>query len=70
MSEIERKVLDYIIKFKQVNGIAPTREEIMIGLNYNSKSWIESAMERLNDKGYITVIPNVTRGIIVVAFPD
>lgn len=70
MTEKEKKVLDYITKYKMVNGFSPTREEIMKGLHYNSRSWIESMLDSLSDQGFIHILPNIDRGIIVIGFPE
>ena len=32
----ETELLDYIIKFKEVNGFSPTNAEMMVGINTKS----------------------------------
>lgn len=64
----EKIVLDYIIKFKTTNGYAPVTEEIMKGVNTNSRSWVTEMLERLEENGYITRNENKPRTINIIKF--
>ena len=66
MREGDRALLEYIIKFKQINGCSPTRQDMKRGLNTKSNSWIEECLNRLEDEGFIEKVSR--RGIIVVNF--
>ena len=68
MKERERLVLQYIIKFKEVNGSSPTVKEIAKGLNTKSILYVKTAIEELAEKGYIKYIHNKPRTIVVLKF--
>lgn len=64
----EREVLDYIIKFKQVNGFSPTIREIANGINTKSIPHVKMMLECLIDDGYITMKHKSPRTIVVKKF--
>ena len=61
----EREILNYIIDFKTVNGFAPTISEIANTL-ITSRSFVRSALYRLEDKGFIRYKPEKMRSIVVL----
>ena len=61
----EREILNYIIDFKTVNGFAPTISEIACGL-ITSRSFVRSALYRLEEKGFIRYKPEKMRSIVVL----
>lgn len=68
MKEREKIVLDYIVKFKTINGYSPTVREIANGLNTKSLSHISETLERLSERGYISYIKHKPRTIRVLKF--
>lgn len=70
MGYVNKIVLNYIIAFKSCNGFAPTREEIKLGLNTRSDSWVAEQLAQLEDNGYIVRYDNSPRAINVIKFPD
>lgn len=64
----EEEVLEYIIKFKEVNGYAPTVREICQGINTKSRTHVHEMMCKLRDLGYITFKNNQPRTIVVTRF--
>lgn len=64
----ETELLDYIIKFKEVNGFSPSYVEMMVGINTKSSSYIDTALNHLEDKGYIVHRYKKSRTIKVVRF--
>lgn len=70
MSHMEKIALDYIVKFKMVNGFAPTQDEIKKGLNTKSKQWVSEMLDNLENDGFIVRTKNSPRTIIVVKFPN
>lgn len=64
----ETELLDYIIKFKEVNGFSPSYVEMMVGINTKSSSYIDTALNHLEDKGYIVHRYKKSRTITVVRF--
>ena len=61
----EREILNYIIDFKTVNGFAPTISEIACGL-IMSRSFVRSALYRLEEKGFIRYKPEKMRSIVIL----
>lgn len=51
----QNDLLDFIIRFKQVNGYSPTTREMRLGINTKSKSHIEQMLDTLEDKNYIKI---------------
>lgn len=68
MKEREKQVLDYIIKFKTINGYSPTIREIANGLNTKSLSYVSESLERLSELGAINYQKNKPRTIRVLKF--
>lgn len=64
----EKDVLQYIITFKQVNGYSPTVREIAKGINTNSLEHVNSMLQSLYDKGYLTYKQKSPRTIKVLKF--
>lgn len=67
LTERETEVLQYIIRFKEVNGYSPTVREIAQGC-YRSRTTIQPILERLQDKGYISKKEKAQRTIRVLKF--
>ena len=61
----ESEILNYIIDFKTVNGFAPTISEIAVAL-ITSRSFVRSALFRLEEKGFIRYKPEKMRSIVVL----
>ena len=68
ITERERDLLEYVTRFKEVNGYSPTIKEIQIGINTKSCHHINSMLEDLKDKGYLTYKENKPRTIRVLKF--
>ena len=66
MTKTEKKLLEYIIVYKQVNGCSPSRDDMKRGLGVNSNRMVDDAILNLEEGGYIEVIPR--RGIRVIDF--
>lgn len=64
----EKLVLDYLVKFKSINGFSPTVNEICLGLNTKSKSWVIENLERLEEKNFIVRFDNSPRAINIIRF--
>ena len=64
----EQDVLQYVIRFKEVNGYAPTTREIAQGINTRSLHHVNEILNRLSDKGYLTFKANSPRTIRVIKF--
>lgn len=68
MKHRERIILEYIIKFKQVNQYSPSVKEIMTGINSRSYSYVTEGLENLRAEGYITYKERSARTIKVLKF--
>ena len=66
MTEREKSIYDYIIKFKQINGFSPNFNEIAMA-NHISRTHAKRCVYRLHDKG-ILEISQKDRGIKVLQF--
>ena len=64
----EKIILEYIIKFKQVNQYSPSVKEIMQGINSRSFSYVTEGLENLKADGYITYKEKSARTIKVLKF--
>lgn len=64
----EKELLNYVIKFKQVNGYSPTIREIAKGINTNSINHIKEMLEHLKQCGYISYKEKSPRTIVVLRF--
>ena len=64
----QKDVLEFIIKFKQVNGYAPTFKEIARGINTKSIYHVQTLIEELADMGYIRYQHGKQRTIVVLKF--
>ena len=67
LTEREKDVLQYIVRFKEVNGYSPSVREIAQGC-YCSRTTVQPILERLQDKGYITKKDKAQRTIRVIKF--
>jgi repressor LexA len=59
------KILDFIRRFIEQRGLAPTIGEIQRGLNISSKSVVDRHLNALEEDGHIKRNTGVTRGIDV-----
>ena len=66
----QAEVLDFIRSFGQENGFPPTRRNITDEFGFRSPNAAEEHLRALNRKGYIDLIGNTSRGIIVKDFQN
>ncbi len=62
----QKRVYDYIIKFINENGIAPTIEEIRKALKLMATSTVHEHIKTLVDKGYLKKETSYHRGLIPI----
>lgn len=70
MTEREKEMLIYIMRFKQINGYSPTVSEMCRGLNTRSRTHVNNMMNSLKDQGYIKFMKNKPRTICIIKFLD
>ena len=62
----QKKILDYIIDFQQVNGMVPSQEEMAQHFGFRSLGTVQNYLRRLVAHGYIKMAWNQKRAIEVV----
>ena len=65
LSEKQSKVLDAIIRYKQIHGFPPTVREICDLTGYRSTSSVASHLKVLKEKRMITWVESMPRTITV-----
>ena len=68
ITEREKDLLEYVTRFKEVNGYSPTVKEIAQGINTNSTPHVREMLLDLQDKGYLTFKPKSPRTIRILKF--
>ena len=61
----QAKFLKFLANFIDQNGYSPSYEEMKQVLNYNSKSRIHSFVHGLRKRGYVRLLPYMTRSIMI-----
>lgn len=68
LTENEKKVYFFLIKYIQENLYAPKMEEICEGTGIKSKSSINAILKALQEKEYIKVKANQSRAIGIIGY--
>ena len=55
LTDKEREMYEYIVKYMEENLISPSFQEICKGVNTKSKSCVHDRLRKLMGKGYITL---------------
>lgn len=63
LTELQRDVLETIAEFVAARGMPPTVRDLQIALEYRSTYTITCHLRALAKKGYIEVIPRISRGL-------
>lgn len=63
----QREIYDFICRFKEAHGYAPTIAEIRGHLGLSSPATVHQLLSALEREGLIHRIPNVSRGIEIVS---
>ena len=66
LTESQKKVLKFIIKYIEENKNSPSIRNIAEGVGLKSTSTVHGHVERLEDKGYIKRTEGIARGIHIV----
>lgn len=69
MTDKQQAALDFIRTYTTEHGYPPSLREIMAGTGITSTSVAAYQLSRLERLGYITVTPNVARGIRLNSIP-
>ncbi|MCF8261987.1 MAG: transcriptional repressor LexA [Melioribacteraceae bacterium] len=65
LTNIQQKILDYIIDRKTSIGIPPSLAEIAENFNYRNRATVQQHLASIERKGYIKRNPKIARGIEV-----
>ncbi|MFC2133795.1 transcriptional repressor LexA [Bacteroidota bacterium] len=63
LTEVQRKILDFIIDHKAGAGMPPTLAEIAKHFNYKNRATVQQHLQAIEKKGYIKRNSKVSRGI-------
>lgn len=63
----QQQVLDMLTAYQQQNGLMPTNAEVAVMMGASSPNAAAEQLRALQRKGAITIIPHVSRGIILNA---
>ncbi|HJO30782.1 MAG TPA: transcriptional repressor LexA [Acidobacteriota bacterium] len=66
LTKRQKEILDYINRYVDENGYAPTLKEIGIGFGLSSPATVYNHIELLVQKGYLKKTPHQGRGIELV----
>lgn len=66
LTEIQRKVYDFIVSHKSANGIPPTRAEIAGHFGWASANSAQGHLKAIQKKGWITLLGHKrARGVVI-----
>lgn len=63
VNEAAARLLHYIAQYKEQHGYAPCFREIATDLGYSSKSVVSYHLRLLEEEGYLTRTPAVSRSL-------
>ena len=66
LTEIQYRILDFIIEQKSSKAIPPTLAEIALHFGYRNRSTVQQHLRAIEKKGYIKRSPKISRGIEVI----
>jgi len=65
LTETQADVYGWLIHFHAVNQYMPSRVEIAEEFTWASANSAQCVLSSLEEKGYITLVPGVARGIVI-----
>lgn len=69
LTQRQREILDWIGCYITLNAFAPTAREIAEAFAFRSLATVMEHLDGLQQKGWITRVPNTTRNIELVEAP-
>ncbi len=63
LTEIQYRILDFIIEQKSSKAIPPTLAEIALRFGYRNRTTVQQHLQAIEKKGYIKRSPKISRGI-------
>lgn len=62
----QQKVMDFILRFRKIQGYPPTRREINMHFGWSSPNAASQHLRLMERKGYVRLIDNISRGIEIL----
>ena len=69
LTKKQLKLLEFLKKYKEKEGIFPSYEEMKAGLGLKSKSGIFGLITELEERGFLKRLPGRARALEVIKFP-
>ena len=66
LTDTQRRVLKFLGNYLSENGYPPSRQDVCKEFGYASLNAAQTVLTALQKKGWIKLIPNVSRGIRVI----
>ena len=66
ITERDKEIFKAIKLFIKINGYSPTVREIAKLLDITSPATVQAHINKLKEKGYITLVPNMNRTIRIL----
>ncbi len=63
LTEVQSKILEYLIDQKVSKGMPPTLAEIAVKFGYKNRATVQQHLQAIEKKGYIRKSPKISRGI-------
>ncbi len=63
LTEIQKKILEFLIEQKITKGFPPTLAEIALFFGYRNRATVQQHLQAIQKKGYIKRNPKLSRGI-------
>ncbi|MEY4293658.1 MAG: hypothetical protein RIR29_308, partial [Actinomycetota bacterium] len=70
LSPVQARILDYIIRFKDQRGYAPSMREIAENVELKAVSSVSHQLNQLEKAGFIDLKDGLARGIQVLIEPE
>lgn len=69
LTEPQRDLLRIVVEWIDTHGVAPTTRELKVEMDCRSTASTHAMLHHLDEKGWITVLPGIRRGILVLHRP-
>lgn len=66
VAQRKRDILEFITKYRERNGVSPSRDELAAQFKYSSGSLTTHYLDPMINEGWLKRIPNTARGIVPV----
>ena len=68
LTDVQRNVYEYLCRYISENGVSPSYRDIMNDLEYSSPAPVQSCIDLLEKKGYVSRIPGKARSLKIIGF--